>query len=133
LSLIGDCRHDEGHDSEALGYFREALALTGDGEPGTTPAIVAQRRPYALAQVGRCLGALGRRAEAITALAEAAGLMEALHPDFRQAEALESLAGLLAADGQAGESRRTYARAAQVFTAIGDAEASSRCGALAAS
>jgi len=58
--------------------------------------------------------------------------MEALHPDFRQAQALESLAGLLATDGRTGESRRTYARAAQVFRAIDDAEASSRCDALAA-
>ena len=49
-----------------------------------------------------------------------------------QAEALESLAGQLAKDGRAGESRHAYARAAQVFTAIGDAEASSRCDALAA-
>jgi tetratricopeptide (TPR) repeat protein len=97
-----------------------------------TPAIAAQSRPHALLRIGQCLGALGRRTEAIATLTEAVGLMEALHPNFRQAEALESLAGLLAEDGRTGESRRTYARAAQVFEAIDDAEASSRCDGLAA-
>ncbi len=132
LSLIGLCRCDEGRYSEALDYFRKTLALIDDEESGMTLAIAAQSRPYALLRIGQCLGALGRRTEAITTLTEAVGLMEALHPNFRQAEALESLAGLLAKDGRTGESRRTYARAAQVFKAIDDAEASSRCDALAA-
>ena len=132
LSLIGLCRREEGRYSEALDYFRKTLALIDGEEPGMTPAIAAQSRPYALLRIGQCLGDLGRRTEAITTLTEAVGLMEALHPDFRQAEALESLAGLLAKDGRTGESRRTYARAAQVFNAIDDAEASSRCDALAA-
>ena len=56
----------------------------------------------------------------------------ALQPNFQQADALESLAALLAEDGRTRESRRTYGRAAQVFKAIDDAEASSRCDALAA-
>ena len=132
LSLIGLCHCDEGRYSEALDYFRKTLALIDDEESGMTPAIAAQSRPYALLRIGQCLGALGRRTEAITTLTGAVGLMEALHPNFRQAEALESLAGLLAKDGRTGESRRTYARAAQVFKAIDDAEASSRCDALAA-
>ena len=132
LSLLGLCRCDEGRHSEALDYFRKTLALIDDEESGMTPAIAAQSRPYALLRIGQCLGDLGRRAEAITTLTEAVSLMEALHPNFRQAEALESLAGLLAKDGRTGESRRTYARAAQVFKAIDDAEASSRCDALAA-
>jgi tetratricopeptide (TPR) repeat protein len=132
LSLIGDCRCDEGRYSEALDYFRETLALIDDEESGMTPAIAAQSRPYALLRIGQCLGDLGRRTEAITTLTEAVGLMEALYPNFRQAQALESLAGLLAKDGRTGESRHTYARAAQVFKAIDDAEASSRCDALAA-
>lgn len=131
LSLIGLCRHDEGRYSEALNYFRQALALIDDEDAGMTPAIAAQSRAYALLRIGQCLGALGRRTEAITTLTEAVGLMEALHPNFRQAEALESLASLLAKDGRISESRRTYARAAQVFMAIDDAEASSRCHALA--
>jgi tetratricopeptide (TPR) repeat protein len=131
LSLIGRCRFDEGRHSEALDCFRETLALIDDEQSGMTPAIAAQSRPDALLRIGRCLGALGRRTEAITTLAEAVGLMEARHPNFWQAEALESLAGLLAEDGRTGESRRAYARAAQVFTAIDDAEASRRCDALA--
>ena len=132
LSLIGLCHCDEGRYSEALDYFRKTLALIDDEESGMTPGIAAQSRPYALLRIGQCLGSLGRRAEAITTLTEAVGLMEALHPNFRQAEALESLAGLLAKDGRTGESRRTYARAAQVFQAIDDLEASSRCDALTA-
>ena len=132
LSLIGLCRADEGRYSEALDYFGKTLALIDDEESGMTPAIAAQSRPYALFRIGKCLGALGRRTEAITTLTEAVGFMEALHPNFRQAEALESLAGLLAQEGRTGESRRTYARAAQVFKAIDDAEAGSRCDALAA-
>jgi tetratricopeptide (TPR) repeat protein len=131
LSLIGGCRHDEGRYCEALNYFRETLALIDDEGSGMTPAIAAQSRPYALLLIGQCLGALGRRTEAITTLTEAVGLMEALHPNFRLAEALESLAGLLAKDGRTGESRRAYARAALVFKAIDDDEASSRCDALA--
>lgn len=44
-----------------------------------------------------------------------------------QALALETLAALLAEEGRTGESRRAYERAAQVFEAIGDTEAHSRC------
>jgi tetratricopeptide (TPR) repeat protein len=102
LSLIGLCRRDEGRYSEALDYFREALALIDGEEPEMTPAVAAQSRPYALLWIGQCLGALGRRAEAITTLTEAVGLMEALQSDFRQADALESLAALLAEDGRTG-------------------------------
>lgn len=78
-------------------------------------------------RIAQCLGALGRRNEAISALTGAIGLMETLQPDFLQAEAMETLAARLAQEGRAEESRRTYARAAQVYGAIGDAEASSRC------
>jgi hypothetical protein len=66
------------------------------------PAVAAQSRPYALLWIGQCRGALGRRTEAITTLTEAIGLMEALQPDSRQADALESLAALLAEDGRTG-------------------------------
>ncbi|MGV9304185.1 hypothetical protein ACWDLG_12500 [Nonomuraea sp. NPDC003727] len=37
------------------------------------------------------------------------------------------LAASLADEGRTEESRRTYARAAEVFEAIGDTEAGSRC------
>jgi hypothetical protein len=38
-----------------------------------------------------------------------------------------ALTAVLAEEGRAEESRRAYARAAELFEAIGDAEASSRC------
>ena len=75
------------------------------------------------ANVDNWLGAL-RSAAAI-------GLLETLQPNFRQAEALETLAALLAEEGRTEEGRRTYVRAAQVYEVIGDAEAGSRCQAAA--
>jgi tetratricopeptide (TPR) repeat protein len=132
LFLIGLCRRDEELYGEALDYFRKTLALIDDEESEMTPAVAAQSRPYALLWIGQCLGALDRRTEAITSLTEAIGLMEPLQPDFRQADALESLAALLAEDGRTDASSRAYARAAQVYQAIDDAEASSRCAALSA-
>ncbi len=127
LSLIGLCLRDEGRYAEALEQFRTALALIDDEGSGMTPTIAAQSRPDAHFRMAQCLGAIGRRAEAISALTEAIGLMETLQPDFRQAEALETLAALLADEGRTEESRRAHARAAQVYEAIGDAEASGRC------
>jgi tetratricopeptide (TPR) repeat protein/transcriptional regulator with XRE-family HTH domain len=127
LSLIGLCRLDEGRYAEALEQFRAALALIDDEGSGMTPTIAAQSRADVRFRMAQCLGALGRRTEAISTLTEAIGLMQTLQPNFGQAEALETLAALLAADGRAEESRRAYARAAQVYEAIGDAEASSRC------
>jgi tetratricopeptide (TPR) repeat protein/transcriptional regulator with XRE-family HTH domain len=127
LSLIGLCRRDEGRCAEALEQFRLALALIDDEKSGMTPTIAAQSRPDAHFRMAQCLGALGRRTEAISALTEAIGLMETLEPDFRRAEALETLADLLAEEGRTEESRRAYGRAAQVYEAIGDAEASGRC------
>ena len=95
-AALGDLARQEGRYSEALDYFRKTLALIDDEESEMTPAIAAQSRPYALLRIGQCLGALDRRTEAITTLTEAVGLMGALQPDFRQADALESLAALLA-------------------------------------
>jgi tetratricopeptide (TPR) repeat protein len=92
-----------------------------------TSTIAAQSRPDVHFRIAECLEALGRRTEAISALTEAIGLMETLQPNFRQAEALETLAALLAEEGRTEESRLIYTRAAQVYEAIGDAEASSRC------
>jgi len=127
LSLIGLCRRDEGRYAEPLEQFRTALALIDDEGSGMTPTIAAQSRPDAHFLMAQCLEALGRRAEAISTLTEAIGLMETLQPNFQQAEALETLAALQAEEDRTEESRRTYARAAQAYEAIGDAEASSRC------
>ena len=98
-----------------------------------TPSIAANVRPYALIRLGRCLADLGRRPEAIATLTEAIDLLQTLQlTNFRQAEAMETLAGLLADEGRADQSRQAYARAARVYEATGDAEASGRCDALAA-
>jgi tetratricopeptide (TPR) repeat protein/transcriptional regulator with XRE-family HTH domain len=131
LSLIGLCRRDEGRYAEALEQYSTALALIDDEGSGMTPTIAAQSRADAHFRMAQCLGALGRRTEAISMLTEAIGLLETLQPNFRQAEAMETLAALLAEEGRAEESRRAYARAAQAYEAIGDAEASSRCHAAA--
>jgi transcriptional regulator with XRE-family HTH domain/tetratricopeptide (TPR) repeat protein len=98
-----------------------ARALLLLGRPDEAAEALEQFR------MAQCLGALGRRTEAISTLTEAIGLMETPEPSFRQAEALETLAALLAEEGRTEESRRAYARAAQVYEAIGDAEASRRC------
>ncbi|AUH40034.1 hypothetical protein [Streptomyces sp. CMB-StM0423] len=92
-----------------------------------------QTWPHVLADLGRGLGRLGRRAEAIAALAEATSAMEQFDTVYLQGSALEALAALLAEEGRVAESRRTYARAAQIiFQAVGDAEAYLRCRDLAA-
>jgi tetratricopeptide (TPR) repeat protein/transcriptional regulator with XRE-family HTH domain len=131
LLLIGLCQRGEGRHAEALEQFRTALALIDDQGSGMTPMIAARSRPDARFRIGQCLGALGCRAQAIVALTEAIGLMETLAPDIRQADALDTLAALLAEDGRTEQSRRTYLRAAQIYEAVGDAEASGRCHAAA--
>ncbi len=73
LSLIGLCHRDEGRYAEALEQFRTALALIEDEGPGMTPTVAAQSRPDAHFRIAQCLGALGRRTEAISALTEAIG------------------------------------------------------------
>jgi hypothetical protein len=71
---------------------------------------------------------LGRRAEAITTLAKAIALMEKFPLSaYRQAHTLEVLAASLSEEDRTGESRRAYARATEVFEAIGGTEASRRC------
>jgi tetratricopeptide (TPR) repeat protein len=133
LSTFGDCLREEGRYTEALEQFLRLLALVDDEDSGMTPSIAASVRPYALIRLGRCLADLGRRGEAITTLTEAIDLMETLQlSNFPQASALETLAALLAEEGRTGDSRQAYARAAQVYEAIADTEASSRCNALAA-
>ncbi|GAA3649465.1 hypothetical protein GCM10022224_010250 [Nonomuraea antimicrobica] len=133
LSGLGDCRYDQGRHEEALETFLEVRALLEDDRSGMTPSIAALSRPHLLMRLGVCLRLLGRRAEAIAALTESVALMEQLHlANFSQAVALERLAALLAEEGRPEESSGTYTRAATLYEAIGDAEASSRCRDLAA-
>ncbi|MFI6253601.1 transcriptional regulator, partial [Streptomyces sp. NPDC051016] len=122
LSQIGHCRRTEGRLAEALHQYRTTLELIDDERSGMTPTIAAQCRPYALMRIGQCLAGLDRRAEAVTALLEAVDLMDALQPNFRQAEALETLGALLDDDG-----RPYYERAARTYRQIGDEAGSLRC------
>jgi len=132
LAHIAHCRLDEGRYAEALEQYLGLLALLEDPESGMTPSVVTLSRPLALIRIGHCLERLGRRTEAITTLTEGTDAVDTLQmSDFRQAGALETLAALLAGEGRTDESRHAYARAAQVFEAIGDTEAGSRCQALA--
>jgi tetratricopeptide (TPR) repeat protein/transcriptional regulator with XRE-family HTH domain len=133
VGTFGDCLREAGRYAEALEQSLRLLALVDDEGVGMTPSIAANVRPYALIRLGRCLADLGRRPEAIATLTEAIDLLQTLQlTNFRQAEAMETLAGLLAEEGRAEQSRQAYARAARVYEATGDAEASGRCDALAA-
>jgi tetratricopeptide (TPR) repeat protein/transcriptional regulator with XRE-family HTH domain len=131
LGGIGTCLRDAGDHTKALQQYLDLLALLNDDRSGVTPSVAAFTRPIALARVGECLGLLGHRAEAISKLTEAISLMEQAQLPVPQARALETLAALLADEGRTDESRRTYALAAEVYEAIGDAEASGRCRGLA--
>jgi tetratricopeptide (TPR) repeat protein len=127
LASLGTCLRDTGDHTKALQQYLDVLALLNDDRSGITPSVVAFNRPIVLARIGECLGLLGHRAEAIIKLTEATSLMEQAQLLVPQARSLETLAALLAEEDRTGESRRTYARAAEVYQAIGDAEASSRC------
>ena len=127
LITLGDCLRDDGHHNEALVQYRAACLLAGDPESGMTAGIAAISRPNALARIGQNLALLGRRAEAIAALTEAAALMEQLQRSNHQARTLEILGDVLGDEGRAEESCQAYTRAAEVFEAIGNAEAAERC------
>ncbi|WP_424532498.1 ATP-binding protein [Sphaerisporangium viridialbum] len=127
LGALGTCLRDAGHYAEALEQYLDLWGLLNDDQLGITPSIAAFTRPIALARVGECLGSLGHRTEAIIKLTEAISLMEQAQLPVPQARSLETLAALLADEGRTGESRRAYARAAEVYEAIGDTDASSRC------
>lgn len=130
-AAITRCLFDDGRYAEALERYLELLAVLDDPESGMTPSVVVHSRPLALLRIGSCLRYLGRRTEAITALVEGIDLVDKLRAsDYRQADALETLASLLADEGRTDESDRAYGRAAQIFASIGDTEASSRCRAL---
>lgn len=131
-AAITKCLFDDGRYAEALERYLGLLAVLDDPGSGMAPSVVVHSRPLALLRIGACLRHLGRRAEAITALGEGIGLVDELGAaDYRQADALETLASLLAEEGRTDESRRAYVRAAQVFDSFGDATASGRCRALA--
>ncbi|GII32462.1 helix-turn-helix domain-containing protein [Planotetraspora mira] len=132
LSALGTCLRDAGSHTEALEQYLDVLALLNDDRSGVTPSVAAFLRPIVLARVGECLGSLGHRGEAIIKLTEAIGLMEQARLPVPQARSLETLAALLADEGRTGESRHAYARAAEVYEDVGDAEASNRCRELAA-
>ena len=101
VGTFGDCLREAGRHTEALEQFLGLLALLDDESSGMTPSIAANVRPYLLIRLGRCLADLGRRTEAIITLTEAIDLMEMLQlSNFRQAEALETVAGLLAEEGR---------------------------------
>ncbi|KAA9378289.1 helix-turn-helix domain-containing protein [Microbispora cellulosiformans] len=131
LGALGTCLRDAGHHARALEQYLDLLALLDDDRSGATPSVAAVIRPIALARVGECLGLLGDRAEAITKLTEAISLMEQVQLPVPQARSLETLAAMLAEEERTGESRHAYARAAEVYQAVGDAEASTRCHELA--
>ncbi|WP_436757817.1 tetratricopeptide repeat protein [Streptosporangium sp. V21-05] len=130
LGALGTCLRDAGRHAEALERYLDLLTLLDD-RSGVRPSVAAIVRPIALARVGECLALLGHRAEAIAKLTEAVDLMERAQMPAPQARALETLAALLAEEDRTGDSRHTYARAAQVYEAVGDAEAGGRCRALA--
>ncbi|MFD5513958.1 ATP-binding protein [Streptomyces sp. NPDC127051] len=127
LGALATCQRDAGHHSEALERYLDLWTLLNDAGSGVTPSVAAFTRPIALARVGECLGLLGRRAEAIAELSEAISLMEQAQLPVPQARSLETLASLLADEGRQDESGRAYVRAAEVYEAVGDADASRRC------
>ncbi|GAA0929143.1 ATP-binding protein [Virgisporangium aurantiacum] len=131
LGALGSCLRDAGHHAEALEQYLDLWALVNDDRAGVTPSVVAFTRPLVLARVGECLGLLGRRPEAIDKLTEATGLMAQAQLLALQGRSLETLAELLAEEGRRAESQRTYARAAEAYVAIDDADASRRCQQLA--
>lgn len=133
LQNLACCFRDDGRIEEALERFREACDLASDEGSGMTPSIATLSRPHTLVRIGECLRLLGRGDEAIAALTEGISLMERLQLSHAMyAGALESLAAVFADHDRVEESRTAYARAAEVFEAIGDTEASHRCRDLAA-
>ncbi|MEV7234784.1 tetratricopeptide repeat protein [Streptomyces sp. NPDC051020] len=130
VSSMGHCLREAGRPAEAVERYREALALAEGEGSGVTPSIAAYLVPHYLADLGWCLGQLGRRGEAIATLTDATDLMEAYDANYLHGRALEVLAGLLAQEGRARESRLTYRRAADVFETVGDIEAHRRCRSL---
>ncbi|GAA3509808.1 XRE family transcriptional regulator [Streptosporangium album] len=125
---FGDCLLDAGRHEEALKQYLAIRALLEGEASGVTPSIAAVTLAYTAARVGGCLRALGRRAEAIDAFAEAASMMEDLRfGNFSQARILQVLGDMLVEEGRTAESRQAYSRAAEVYEAIGEADAAGHC------
>ncbi|MEU7899669.1 tetratricopeptide repeat protein [Nonomuraea sp. NPDC049152] len=124
LGMAGECLRRAGRHAEALDRYLEMCDLAWAEEK---PSVAALTRPNALAGAGLCLTLLGRRTEAIATFTQAVDLFDQLSPSGSQARCLMRLADVLDQEGRTGESRQIYARAAEVFEAIGDAEASSSC------
>ncbi|WP_433413069.1 helix-turn-helix domain-containing protein [Microtetraspora malaysiensis] len=127
LGALGTCLRDAGRHTEALEQYLGLWDLLNDNRSGMRPSVVTFTRPIALARIGECLALLGHRSEAVLKLTEAIGLMEQAQLPSQQARSLETLAALLAEEGRNEESRSSYARAAEAYEEVGDAEASSRC------
>ncbi|WP_433425963.1 ATP-binding protein [Microtetraspora malaysiensis] len=127
LNALGDILVADGHHEAALEQFQQVLSQLDDKDSGMSPDIASFTRSQTLARIGHCLSLLGRPAEAIGMLNEAATLLEKFHAFSSQARALETLAGILAGEGRGEESRHTYARAAEVFDMIGEGDAAARC------
>jgi tetratricopeptide (TPR) repeat protein/transcriptional regulator with XRE-family HTH domain len=127
LATLGTCLRDAGRYAEALEQYLDLSALLDNDQSGMTPGVVAFTRSIVFARIGECLASLGHRAGAIAKITEAISLMEQAQLPTHQARSLEKLAAILADDGRPDESRHAYARAAEVFETIGDADASRRC------
>ncbi|MEU5869444.1 helix-turn-helix domain-containing protein [Nonomuraea sp. NPDC047529] len=127
LNAVGDILAADGRHEAALAQFRQVMSLLDDDHSGMTPEIASYTRPHTLARIGHCLSLLGRPAEAITTLSEAAAELETFHAFSSQARVLETLAEVLGEQGRGQESREAYARAAEVFTSIGEVETADRC------
>lgn len=132
LNALGDILVADGRREAALEQFLQVLSLLDDEASGMSPSIASFTRSQTLARIGHCLSLLGRPAEAIDVLSEAAVLLEKFQAFSSQARVLENLAGVLAEEGRIDESRHTYARAAEVFETIGEVESAGRCRDLAA-
>ncbi|MFF7610233.1 NB-ARC domain-containing protein [Streptomyces parvulus] len=131
IGNLGHCLRDAGRHGEAVERYHESIALMDDAAYGVTPTLAAYLRPLTVAGLGRSLKQLGLRDQAIATLTEAATALEP-YPSYVTAGVLESLAPLLAEEGHTQDSSSAYARAAEVYAAIGDSEAHRRCDKLAA-
>jgi tetratricopeptide (TPR) repeat protein len=132
VNALGDILVADGRREAGLEQFRRVLSLLDDEASGMSPSIASFTRSQTLARIGHCLSLLGRAAEAIDVLSEAAALLETFQAFSSQARVLENLADVLAERGRIDESRHAYARAAEVYDTIGEVEAASRCRDLAA-